>query len=307
MTTTSETPPVRVGVAAPSDNMLPTQDLLRMAEGLLEQHGFRLVEADNILHEYGRFAGTHESRAAHFQRMAMGHDFDTLLMASGGYGALHILPYLDFARMNPHVEWIGYSDSTVLLNARVAHTGKGGWHGAMLKQLAKGFDSPDRALVKDILAGAPPHTYDPDMLADVKILNGGQARGRLMGGNVAAFRSLMGTPHAPRPQAGDILFLEELDDDLCRVDRDLHHLAQNGWFEKLGGLVYGDFSDMHDSTSRPFGFTVEEVFAHHARNVSGPVVSHFPAGHTGLNLPLPIGKTVTLTAGADGTMLSWEN
>ncbi|TKW61841.1 MAG: LD-carboxypeptidase [Blastochloris viridis] len=307
MTTTSDMPHPRVGVAAPSDNMLPTQDLLRMAVGLLENHGFTVIEADNILHEYGRFAGTHESRAGHFQKMAMSSAFDTLLMASGGYGALHILPYLDFSRMNPHLDWVGYSDSTVLLNARVAHTGKGGWHGAMLKQLAKGFESLDRALVKDILAGTSPHKYEAEVLADVKILNEGQHRGRLIGGNVAAFRSLMGTPHAPQPQAGDILFLEELDDDLCRVDRDLHHLAQNGWFEQLGGLIYGDFSEMHESTSRPFGFSLYEVFAYHGRNVNGPVVSAFPAGHTGLNLPLPIGKAVTLTAGTDGTTLSWEN
>lgn len=306
MNTTSDLPRVRVGVAAPSDNMLPAQDTLRTAVALLEQHGLEVVLAENILHEYGRFAGTHESRGAHFQQMALRDDVDVLLMACGGYGALHMLPYVDFARLHPKREWVGFSDATVLLNARVAHTGKGGWHAPMLKTLAKGLESPDRALVRDILEGRAPRGYGSDTLSEVKVLREGVSRGRLVGGNVAAFRSLMGTPHAPQPQPGDILFLEELDDDLCRVDRDLHHLAQNGWFAQLGGLIYGDFSEMHESTSRPFGFTLDEVFATHARAVNGPVVSYFPAGHTGLNLPLPIGREVTLTATNSGTTLMWE-
>ena len=296
-----------IGITAPSDNMQPYQEALHQAVTLLESHNLQVVKADNLLHEYGRFAGTHASRAEHFQKMTSDEGIDTLLMASGGYGALHMLPHLDFARMNPNQVWIGFSDSTVLLNARVAHNGKGGWHGPMLKQLAKGLDSPDRALVMDILAGSPPRAYDSDMLNGTVVMKEGQARGRLMGGNVAAFRSLMGTAHAPAPQAGDILFLEELDDDLARVDRDLHHLAQAGWFKQLGGLIYGDFSDMHDSTSRPFGFTLEDVLEYHAQGVNGPVVRRFPAGHTGLNLPLPVGSMVTLTTHHTTTRLEWEN
>jgi muramoyltetrapeptide carboxypeptidase len=298
-TTTS---PRRIGIAAPSDNMLVARDKLSQGLAMLENEGFEVVVAPNMLDEFGRFAGTHQERGKAFTAMASDESLSHLWMACGGYGALHMMPFVDWAKISDKMVWVGFSDSTILLNARILRQGIGGWHAPLFKQTTGGFEGPDKRMLGDILKGHKIPAYDADLLENSRILKAGKAKGRLIGGNLGAFRSMMGTPFAPKPQAGDILFVEELDDDLCRVDRDLEHLALAGWFEQLGGLIFGNFSEMHESTARPFGFTLEEVFARHAAKVNGPVVCDFPAGHKGLNMPLPLGRVVSLEAGEAVTL-----
>ncbi len=113
------------------------------------------------------------------------------------------------------------------------------------------------------------------------------------------FCSLLGTPYAPQPQPGDVLFIEDINETNYRIDRNLEQLFQAGWFDQLGGLIFGNFIDVQDSTSRPFGFAFEDILARHAARIKGPVLANFPAGHSGPNLPLPIGGRVTLKVGTE--------
>ena len=61
----------------------------------------------------------------------------------------------------------------------------------------------------------------------------GKAKGRLVGGNISVFATLVGTPFEPELQ-GRILFLEEVGEDPYRIDRWLTQFLLTG---KLSGLA----------------------------------------------------------------------
>jgi muramoyltetrapeptide carboxypeptidase len=294
-----------IGIAGPSYTM-PEPDI-QAGLDILHKAGFQTRLAANVSATYGHFAGEDQNRAQGLMSLCGMPEVDAILMTRGGNGSLRMLPFFDWSSVNPAQPWIGFSDSTALLCARYLKTGQFSWHAPMLRQVKNGLDAPDMQFLRSILNGTPHQGYDAQDLEQVSLLHAGTTTGTLWGGNLAILRSLCGTPWMPKPKQGDILFVEDLGDDNWHIDRDLEQLYQAGVFENLGGLIFGNFSDISDSTSVPFGFTMREVFERHAARINGPVIMDFPAGHEGLNLPLPIGKTVTLTAGANGTTLSWEN
>ncbi len=294
-----------VGIAFPSYYM--PADEIEQAHKTLSELGFSVRFASNSAMKYGHFAGTELVRVDGLAELMAMPDVDYILMARGGNGNLRMLAELDWNAFTQNTPWIGFSDSTVLLNARAARTQHSGWHAPMFRQFRGGLETEDLRLVIDILNGNPPSGYGSKHLSQVKVLKQGATTGTLWGGNVASMRSLCGTPNMPKPQPGDIVFFEDLFTNDWHVDRDLEQLAQAGFFENLGGMIFGNFSEIFEYTAVPFEFTMREVFERHSARINGPVIMDFPAGHEGLNLPLPIGKTVTLTARADGTTLSWEN
>ena len=54
------------------------------------------------------------------------------------------------------------------------------------------------------------------------------------------------------------MFVEDLCEYLYHTDRMLFNLKRNGVFDKLAGLIIGEFTNMKDSPT-PFGKPVEEM------------------------------------------------
>ena len=69
------------------------------------------------------------------------------------------------------------------------------------------------------------------------------AEGHLIGGNLTLLQCLIGTPYFPDLD-GAILFLEEVGEELYRVDRMLAHLRLIGALDRLAGIVVGRFTEL---------------------------------------------------------------
>jgi muramoyltetrapeptide carboxypeptidase len=98
---------------------------------------------------------------------------------------------------------------------------------------------------------------------------------------------LLGTPYAPRLR-GALLFLEDHNEPLYRLDRLAHHLLLSGALEGVQGILLGSF------TGGPSQAHAEEVLALAFEPLGVPVASGLPVGHQPENHTLPLGAVARL-------------
>ena len=107
---------LKVGIIAPC-SVVPQVEL-ELGVDFLKQHGFVVHVHPQCFKQHLSFAGTHENRARAFFEYAMSPDVDVLWAARGGYGANHLLPWLDrLSQQNGKPQkklLVGYSDITAL-------------------------------------------------------------------------------------------------------------------------------------------------------------------------------------------------
>jgi muramoyltetrapeptide carboxypeptidase len=127
-------------------------------------------------------------------------------------------------------------------------------------------------------------------------LVGGTAEGPLAGGNLSLLHCLIGTPYFPDLSRA-ILFLEDVDEDLYKVDRMLAHLRLVGALEKLAGVAVGRFTEL-DRASRDGALGFDEVLATYLQPLGIPVAYGFPIGHIDSQWTLPLGIRARLNADA---------
>jgi muramoyltetrapeptide carboxypeptidase len=224
---------------------------------------------------------------------------------TGGWGSARVLPYLDYALIarKPKV-LIGFSDITALLNTIHQRTGLVTFHGPVasstfetysLENFRRVVMSPEPA---GVLAMPPKRPNDlVDRMNRVIKLSPGKATGRLAGGNLTILASLMGTPYEIDSE-GAILFLEDIREELYRVDRMLTQLALGGKFERMAGMAFGRCTQCN--VSGP-AFSLEEILRDRFGSLGKPAISGLSFGHIEQKLTLPVGITATLDAGA-GTL-----
>ncbi|MBM3432588.1 MAG: LD-carboxypeptidase [Bacteroidetes bacterium] len=245
------------------------------------------------------FSGTDEQRASDLQQMLDDDSIRTILFGRGGYGMSRIIDQLDFTRFMKNPKWIaGYSDITVLLAHLYSCYGISSLHSPMAGAFA---DFPEDQIylpsVRNLISGG---VMDYSVLADSRNKIG-VAVGPLLGGNLALFTHLIGTPSFPET-AGAILFLEDVGEQLYNIDRMLRQLKRSGKLEQLGGLIFGGFTECKD-TDRPFGQDVSDILQTIASSYDFPVCYDFPVSHTGRNYPLKYGVNVRLQVGVEGVRL----
>ncbi len=278
-----------IAVIAPSSRGQP--DLAGVS--ILEKRGFAVkVHAQNFFTD-NQSAGNAAQRALALMEVFSDPKIDAVMAARGGNRSMHILPLLDlgFIKNNPK-PFVGFSDSTALINAFYAKCGITGFHGPTLSRVAKG-----QAFEIDQMIAAlqgKPCVIDCDT---AQTLHGGVASGPMIGGNLSMIAALCGTPYMPNAN-GAILFIEDIGDQLSRFDRMLAQLRLCGVFDNLAGLVIGRIIPEGDSSVTPFGFTVDDIVAEHIRGLNIPVITHAPFGHSGRLCTLPVGGVATLDADA---------
>jgi muramoyltetrapeptide carboxypeptidase len=278
-------------------------DSIDFAREQLEAIGFKVVLGKHARDRHGYFAGTDRDRADDLNRMFADDAIDGIVCYTGGWGSPRILPYLDFPLIErkPKV-LVGFSDITALLNAIYQRTGLVTFHGPVGASTFSAFsvESFRRVVMTPEPAGilAMPEKKPTDLVDRVNRivrLAPGQASGRLAGGNLTLIASLMGTPWEIDTR-GAILFLEDVDEQVYRIDRMLTQLALAGKLDEMAAMVFGRCSDCASGR----GFSLEDVL----RDRFGggkPAISGHSFGHIENKLTLPVGVLATLDADA-GTL-----
>jgi muramoyltetrapeptide carboxypeptidase len=244
----------------------------------LEKAGFAILNKKHILKP-----PTPSQKARDIHAAFLDNRSDIILASRGGYSSMKVLPHINFNLIKKHQKtFAGFSDISTLLNLIYERTGIVTLHSPMLINF-----SPLRRFTLNSFLNALHGFPEKDLIknAQVKIFHPGTARGTLKGGNLVTLTALTGTPWDIKTD-GCILFLEDVDEKIHEVDRCLTQWIFAGKFEKIRGLVLGDFR----------GIEPGEVYKIISRQlkIRFPVI-HTPfIGHVKNKITLPVGARVEL-------------
>jgi muramoyltetrapeptide carboxypeptidase len=236
------------------------------------------------------FSGTDEERLNDFQEMLDDDNVKAILCGRGGYGTGRIIEAMRFKKFKKQPKWIiGYSDITVLHNHLYTNYKVSSLHSPMAGAFNdEGYKNEYVLSLKNVLAGKK-----------IKYAAGGhelnrpgQAKGELVGGNLALLAHLTGTGSDIKTK-GRILFIEDVGEQLYNIDRMMYQLKRSGKLSKLAGLIFGGFTETKD-TDRPFGKTVHQLLQDIIAEYDYPVCFDFPVSHTDRNYALKVGVEYTL-------------
>lgn len=277
-------PGATLGIVAPASPF--ERAALERGVTVLQQLGYAVRLADGLFAKEGYLAGEDVARAAQLHEMFADASVDAIISARGGYGALRVLPLLDFDLIAAHPKaLIGFSDVTALLNLVRLKTGLVTFHGPMACTIHKG-DNQTRESLVNVLTGSQSVLV---VAEDGTVIRPGSAEGTLLGGNLATLCHLLATPFSP--SFGDcILFLEETGEALYRVDRMLTQMRMSGCLDNVAGFILGSFKDCGALAD------IYDLVAERLSDFNVPILAGLAAGHGDRNLTLPIGLRVQLDA-----------
>jgi muramoyltetrapeptide carboxypeptidase len=257
------------------------------AKKTLEAWGLIVRVAPHCLGRAAYFSGTDAERLADFQHGLDDPSIKAILCARGGYGCVRIVEELNWPAFQQNPKWIiGFSDVTVF-HQKTNQLGVESIHGIMPLGFTEGSVAAKETL-KDSLFGTPNMLEAPYVSENIT----GEARGELVGGNMAIVTSLLGTPLSYSFN-NNILVLEDIGEHVYKIDRMLYSLRLAGAFNQIKGLILGGFTDMED-TDVPFGKAIKELVLEQVRDLGIPVAFDLPIGHISDNQALVFGRTAVL-------------
>ncbi|OSI16062.1 LD-carboxypeptidase [Neisseria dentiae] len=277
----------------------------RSEAGLSRLHhaGFAVTNQQAAFRRYQRFAGTDSERIADFQDVATGRVATpkVLMGLRGGYGAVRILPHIDFANLGARMRergtlFFGFSDLCAVQLALLAKGNMASFAGPMVYS-EFGKPAPSTYTMESFIRGA---TNAANTVSVYNVQRRSvNAEGTFWGGNLSVLASLAGSPYMPDIQGG-ILFLEDVGEQPYRIERMLQTLHLAGILSKQQAVVLGDFRmgtirDVYDS-SYDFSAVVNNI----SRIAKVPVLTGFPFGHITNKATFPLGAHAKITGESNG-------
>lgn len=279
----------RIALIAPS-GPLRGQDEVDLAMATAESLGWQVRLGQHVLQQTGYFAGDDAQRGDDLVAALMDDSIDGIWCLRGGYGAARILSRLSVAMLQRHAKaLIGYSDITAL-HAAWQQAGLVSYHGPTARTPLSDFSRA--SLVQAVQQASDSCGY----AAEARVVRGGRATGRLVGGNLAIVSSLCGTPWAVDARDA-IMVLEDVGEATYRLDRMLTQLRLAGTFEGCVGIAFGHCTDCPD-TSDDRTRSIEAIVTELASALRVPTLQGIPVGHISDQWTVPLGAIATLDADA---------
>lgn len=286
----------RIALIAPSGWSEP--DFLTQAVAAAKtDYGLDITIHPQCFLREGNSAGSTQDKIKAFHDVWCDPSVDAVFMARGGSRTIHMLDGLDWDRIAKHSKiLIGFSDITVLLNTLYSKANVPSFHGMHVTPFHPEKSHEIIAPTLDLLSG---HWQNPlfPVDANYNILQSGDVTAPLIGGNLCMTYTLMATGSYEPDWQGKILMLEDVEEDLRYLDRMLGAMRLRGVFKQVKGLVFGQVTGTTDTSTHPFGRTLEDMVREHVLpDIKGPVVMNAPFGHVPLNHAFPVGIPARLIA-----------
>jgi muramoyltetrapeptide carboxypeptidase len=288
-----------IGVIAPAGPAaLDTERALQW----MRVRGYSLRIFPGVLESDGYLAGSDDVRLKDLHEAFADTAIDAILCLRGGYGSPRLLDRIDFELLRRNAKpFVGYSDITALHLAISRYAGFVTFHGPMLNaDLLGNKQQPTESSLFSLLRGqmsAGSQLVHP-VAYPLSTVEPGIARGRLLGGNLSMIAATLGTPFEIDAD-GIILFIEDVNEPLYRIDRLLTHLRLAGKLNKLRGVLVGDVAGVDsDALAQLLKQTFEPLRI--------PVLAGWRSGHCDPNLTLPMGALVRLDAGSKALWLEQD-
>ena len=289
----------RIGVIAPAGPAPLDTD---KAVQWMRARGYSLKIFPGVYQKDGYLAGSDDIRLNDLHAAFADREVDAIICLRGGYGTPRLLDRIDFELLRNNAKpFVGYSDITALHLAISRYAGFVTFHGPLLnadllgdrqKPTESSFFNMLRGQVKAGSVLTHPVAYP------LTTIEPGVSHGRLLGGNLSMIAATMGTPYEIDAE-GVILFIEDINEPLYRIDRLLTHLRLAGTLGKLRGVLVGDVAGVDVPA-------LERLLRQTLEPLQIPVLSGWRSGHCDPNLTLPMGALVRLDAGKKELVLEQD-
>ncbi|WP_201570151.1 LD-carboxypeptidase [Psychrobacter nivimaris] len=276
--------------------------------------GFKVENPAITNRQYLRFAGTDSQRASDFQNLATGAIAapKLLLGVRGGYGAMRILPMVDWSTLGRIMKergtiLAGFSDVTAIQCALLAKGSMSSFAAPMLYS-EFGKTAPDKVSCQQFVEVLT----NPNLTISIQdasltsqqlpaILTKGEPKlltGTIWGGNLSVVSAMAGSEYLPRIDGG-IVFLEDVGEQAYRIERMLYDLYLAGVFKNQQAIVFGALSGTgEDSYDKRYDVATVIRQLHELTGL--PIYSGMPFGHIGKKYSFPLGVTCQMSPDVNG-------
>ncbi|HKP32274.1 MAG TPA: LD-carboxypeptidase, partial [Chitinophagaceae bacterium] len=209
-----------IGLICPAGFM--ALDRVQTCIATLENWGFNVRIGKSVgSNSLNYFSGTDEERLDDLQQMLDDKSLKAVMCARGGYGITRIIDNINFKKFAKRPKWIvGFSDVTVLHAHLFSNYKIASLHAPMAGAFNDGGAQNEFVgSLRDALTGKPakyevaPHEFNKR----------GEARGEIVGGNLALLAHICGTVSDFKTK-NKILFLEDVGEYLYNIDRMMYQL-----------------------------------------------------------------------------------
>ena len=280
-----------VAIVAPSSAVSKEREAACVAK--LEELGFKVKCAGNLSTHYGGYmADTGEVRGKWRNEMFADPEVDSIFCIRGGDTGTRVYDYLDLdiIRKNPKI-FVGYSDITtfhLLINQQCNLVT---FHGPIVSSNMVEFNEFSQNAFFEALTAEEKYEFKNPENRPIEIMKEGKASGIIVGGNLSSMSGSMGTPYEVDTK-DKILFIEEIDEEVARIDRFATQLRNAGKFRDCKGVILGHFTDCPNSEDPEYDYLT--YFRDILAEYDIPVMYNVSSGHEEPMVTIPFGAMCSM-------------
>ena len=278
-----------VGIICPSTNIDAERE--QKCIETLKNMGYNVKVAGNLTENYaGYMAGDGKVRAKWINDMFADPEVKAIFCVRGGYAGSRAMEFVDFdlIKKNPKI-FVGYSDVTSFHLGITQNCDFVTFHGPMVSSnMVDKFDEETAESFFHAIGADEEYEFKNTKGYDIEVLKEGEAEGQLTGGNLALLSACIGTPYEIDTK-GKILFIEEVEETMSRIERFIYQLRASGKLQECAGIILGQFTDCTNPNMPEY--TELDLFKDVLEGIDIPVMYNIQSGHDFPMMTLPFGAT----------------
>ena len=270
---------------------------------IVKELGFEAVLGESLFGNIGGYmAGTPEIRIKDLHRAFADDEIKGVFCVKGGFSASQLLDKLDYEliKNNPKV-FVGYSDVTNLNIVLNQKCNLGTFHGPMIKSnMFCDFNDFTKKSFLNVLNRKKSEKWEFENPIDEKTgvekeisllykkdFENKKITGELTGGNLSIIVTTLGTDYEIDTK-GKIFFIEEIEEEISRIDRMMTHLKYAGKFEDCNAVLLGNFSECKNTYGE--NYELMDFLKDFFKDYEKPVIYGLESGHEKPDLvTMPLG------------------
>ncbi len=263
-----------ISLIAPSGNIRDIEDINNKIK-ILEKN-FKVKKFYNENASYRYLSDNDEIRVKYLENAFLDDETDLVLSVRGGYGTLRIVDKINYDLIkNCNKLYAGSSDATILLMALSKKTNIKCYHSLMMTNgFVENYDKNIEIIDNNIFN------------LNFETIKKGECEGKLWGGNLSSLVSVLSGKQY-LPQKDIILFLEDLNEPLYKVDKMLYEIYRcKKLREKIKGIIFGDFYLSEEE--------INPLFEEYAKLFDVPSAKSLDITHKMNNVTIPYGIDLSL-------------
>lgn len=278
----------KVAIVAPS-GQIGSDEKIKDGLKYLKKLGLCPILGKHTLSKYRYMAGSDKERAEDINNAFLNPEIKAIFCVRAAAGATRILPFINYSQIKKNPKpLIGFCDNAALMLALNKKANIISWNGFLLT-----YDFKDKKLdpliqnhIENLLNGKK---Y---IINSGHTIKKGTTKGQLICCNLSVLLRLAGTPYFPNLK-NKILLIEDVHERLHKIDLMLQQLKQLPNFNKISGIILGQFTDIDsDEEDGSLNDSIEDF----VKDLDIPIIKDFCFGHTKSRCVLPLGGTVKFSA-----------